>query len=727
MVGKCHLDQDVSYGKRIHIIFSSFPRIVTSFDARIIKEMRIFRRKMKPATNSSLIATGKVGSCTPEQASGSPAGSEYYIALRRRGSKLLSKLRLVKGMPFQDIHCDHRRLTRLDMTTGLDRVRSPRPQPDPPRAIDAVFLSVRLSKSQNSVTVLQTGFNCDGAADSEPRSPSQTPTPEPPTLHLSKSSPDISQHVSRKVSWHISPPTVVYRPRLSSRPSLFSIDFNQEPQGEANTSFEGNSDPVRENDSASPLSFASTAKTSLFTDSPISASDAQNRERTALSSQARSVFGPTSDGSWSQKSARGQFLDFRSLALDYMEPLKASVTTVESAAAAKIFFETYFETLDASFISPRSQRRRRFEQRLQLMAMSAEGVEHARCEWARTESEHLRQIRVLKSTSRARQQTRGGCIADYEVIRVLGKGSFGVVRLVRARVQQDPDDAPNRDRQYQVQPNDVGGSAEVGNDFHSRTPMTKFRQELFAMKVIRKSDMLRNSQEGHLRAERDFLVASEHARWVVPLFASFQDYSNLYLVMEYMIGGDFLNLLLREDVLDERTAQWYLAEMVLCIEETHRMNWIHRDVKPDNFLISSSGHLKISDFGLAFDGHWAHNQAYHNEQRYRLLGRLGVEIDGDSQDSESPAESTKRGGVAAAGHGDSRRRRPNGMNHQDCRYEDVLSQRSRRYQRSLARSVVGTSQYMAPEVIRGGPYDGRCDWWSIGVILYEVCCSPSAL
>jgi len=132
------------------------------------------------------------------------------------------------------------------------------------------------------------------------------------------------------------------------------------------------------------------------------------------------------------------------------------------------------------------------------------------------------------------------------------------------------------------------------------------------MKVIRKSDMLRNSQEGHLRAERDFLVSAEGSRWyvnthcvncstfkhldnwlnssrVVPLIASFQDPNNLYLVMDYMPGGDFLGLLIRDNVLTEQVAKWYIAEMILCIEEAHSLQWIHRDVKPDNFLISASG------------------------------------------------------------------------------------------------------------------------------------------
>lgn len=147
--------------------------------------------------------------------------------------------------------------------------------------------------------------------------------------------------------------------------------------------------------------------------------------------------------------------------------------------------------------------------------------------------------------------------------------------------------------------------------------------------------------------------------------------------------------------------------MILCIEEAHRMNWIHRDVKPDNFLITSSGHLKISDFGLAFDGHWTHNQAYYNEQRYGLLQDLDLHVEGDEQDVEE-----ERGRQVAkkalelidrkTGRSpfDAKQPGPNGP------IIDWLNQTQRR---QFAKSVVGTSQYMAPEVIRGENYDGRCD------------------
>lgn len=102
---------------------------------------------------------------------------------------------------------------------------------------------------------------------------------------------------------------------------------------------------------------------------------------------------------------------------------------------------------------------------------------------------------------------------------------------------------------------------------------------------------------------------------IVQLVASFQDLSNLYLVMEYMPGGDFLGLLIRENTLHEAVARFYIAEIILCVEAAHSLRCIHRDIKPDNFLISASGHLKISDFGLAFDGHWSHDTAYYSSHR----------------------------------------------------------------------------------------------------------------
>ena len=156
----------------------------------------------------------------------------------------------------------------------------------------------------------------------------------------------------------------------------------------------------------------------------------------------------------------------------------------------------------------------------------------------------------MKSKSLARQNIKGVHISNYDIVRVLGKGSFGVVRLVREK-SDNAGNSSGSGSGSDTRSNKVTASQFV---LKPSPPVRKVKQ-VYAMKVIRKSDMLRNSQEGHLRAERDFLVASENSRWVVPLVASFQDNNNLYLVMEYMMGGDFLGLLLREDILDENVAK----------------------------------------------------------------------------------------------------------------------------------------------------------------------------
>lgn len=551
---------------------------------------------------------------------------------------------------------------------------------------------------------------------------------DPTGLRKSLSTPGFGHQISHKFSTTFGNPTVVHRPKLRTRSSLQSLQDRMISPGAHS------SQGLSPQESTSPSSFNNSGS--------FSPGD-RSTEKTSLDSNVASLRSSKGkDQNERHAVQRTSVVAETRICEKPLTPIAEvpvvvtpTVVTVETTANAKIFFETHFNFIFSNKVSPRSQRRHDLELQLQAASLSPQQLQRERVAWASKESEHLRRHRVLKSKFKDMCGSAGVAVAGYEVIKILGKGSFGVVRLVRERSTVHENELPPGDFSSITQSRGslpcekINGlkmstiedpKPAIDDQMTPRSQdATQKGGEVFAMKVIRKSDMLRNSQEGHLRAERDFLVASEKSRWVVPLIASFQDSRNLYLVMDYMVGGDFLGLLFRKDILNEKKARWYIAEMILCVEEAHKLRWIHRDVKPDNFLISASGHLKISDFGLAFDGHWAHDQSYFNNHRHSLMEKLGIVVHGDSIDR-------KEGSSIAAGMALAKALTGRKEHHEKPQFdgpndnEGILQWRDRIGKRKLARSIVGTSQYMAPEVIRGDFYDGRCDWWSIGIILYEV-------
>ncbi|EMP24072.1 Microtubule-associated serine/threonine-protein kinase 3 [Chelonia mydas] len=236
------------------------------------------------------------------------------------------------------------------------------------------------------------------------------------------------------------------------------------------------------------------------------------------------------------------------------------------------------------------------------------------------ENDVSHETRASAATSR-----RKPCESDFETIKLISNGAYGAVYLVR----------------------------------HRET------RQRFAIKKINKQNLILRNQIQQVFVERDILTFAENP-FVVSMFCSFETKRHLCMVMEYVEGGDCATLLKNMGPLPVDMARMYFAETVLALEYLHNYGIVHRDLKPDNLLITSMGHIKLTDFGLS---------------------KIGL------------------------------------MNMTTNLYEGHIEKDTREF---MDKQVCGTPEYIAPEVILIQGYGKPVDWWAMGIILYEflVGCVP---
>ncbi|CAE7375263.1 sax-1 [Symbiodinium sp. CCMP2456] len=228
--------------------------------------------------------------------------------------------------------------------------------------------------------------------------------------------------------------------------------------------------------------------------------------------------------------------------------------------------------------------------------------------------------------------------------------------------------------------------------------------EIRAMKQMNKKEMVFKNQVHHVRAEKEALSSAKDD-WVIGLHYTFQDDQYLYMVMDYLPGGDLMTHLMRKDTFSEEETRFYIAELVEAIDYIHtNLHYIHRDIKPDNIVFDIDGHIHLLDFGLC------------KYQPPEPAQGEGVPT-GSSADSQSSSTATIGRDVEVAAL------------KQWERASDVLALLG-------ASFIVKRPDYMGPEAVEASqksqafchvrevykkaPYGKECDMWSLGIIMFEM-------
>ena len=164
-------------------------------------------------------------------------------------------------------------------------------------------------------------------------------------------------------------------------------------------------------------------------------------------------------------------------------------------------------------------------------------------------------------------------LSDFELRDTLGTGSFGRVRLVRF-IGTSPPDASEKAK------------------------FDEYHDNYFALKILKKSEVIYLKQVEHVKTEKHILEVISHP-FIVNLLGAFMDPKNLYLMMEYIIGGEFFSHLRKMGRFPNDTSKFYAAQITLVFEYLHSLMILYRDLKPENLLLDKDGNCKVTDFGFA--------------------------------------------------------------------------------------------------------------------------------
>ncbi|GBE79636.1 Serine/threonine-protein kinase cek1 [Sparassis crispa] len=296
-------------------------------------------------------------------------------------------------------------------------------------------------------------------------------------------------------------------------------------------------------------------------------------------------------------------------------------------------------------------------------------------------------------------------IKDFEIIKPISKGAFGSVFLAKKKVTGD----------------------------------------YFAIKVLKKADMIAKNQITNVKAERMILMKQADSPFTAKLYFTFQSKENLYLVMEYLNGGDCAALIKSLGSLPEEWSRNYIAEVTLGLDYLHQRGIVHRDLKPDNLLIDQHGHLKLTDFGLSRIGllgrQTRESQILATDRGLRVRSRYSPGSRPPSMDSvyvssspmfvtdmhpgDDPGESS--GSESLSGLYPLRRTNSKQLADSPLQsFATELTNDLRSHPTTGSGTppsegkVVGTPDYLAPETILGlRGDDAAVDWWALGVITYE--------